>query len=483
MFDGVLGFVMALAIVMISTKLCGMLARYFGLPQVLGYIVAGILIGPALFGMLGFSLIGFHDGNTASFIALDEFSIDGHDNFTVLDVFSKIGVIIIMFSAGLETNLDDLKKTGLLATLVAVAGVVVPMILGTLVSLPFLSSGVIGGFTDVIQGVFVGTILTATSVAITVSVLKELGKINTRIGTTLVSAAIIDDVIGMIVLSVVTSLGTSGATDAVGFDWFKAQWWGTIIMIIAFFAVAIASGIGLHFLFHWMDNKWPNTHRLPILGLATCFVYSFVAEEIFGVADITGAYLAGVVLSTVNRMAAYTGRKIEVNNYMIFGPVFFAAIGINMDFGGLSGWLILFAAAFVFVGLLGKIIGCGAVIKLNKGTWREAGITGVGMMARGEVALIVTNKGIEAGIIPSDLMIMTVLLILFSSILTPILLKKLFNGHVEPKELSEKTVSGADGDTEAYARKEVTDDASGAANATNMTAGNNTGFESNAENK
>ena len=182
-------------------------------------------------------------------------------------------------------------------------------------------------------------------------------------------------------------------------------------------------------------------------------------------------------------MAAYTGRKIEVNNYMIFGPVFFAAIGINMDFGGLSGWLILFAAAFVFVGLLGKIIGCGAVIKLNKGTWREAGITGVGMMARGEVALIVTNKGIEAGIIPSDLMIMTVLLILFSSILTPILLKKLFNGHVEPKELSEKTVSGADGDTEAYARKEVTDDASGAANATNMTAGNNTGFESNAENK
>ncbi len=442
MFDGVLGFVMALAIVMISTKLCGMLARYFGLPQVLGYIVAGILIGPALFGLLGFSLIGFHGSDVASFIALDEFSLDGHDNFTVLDVFSKIGVILMMFSAGLETNIDDLKKTGALATVVAVAGVAIPMILGAVISIPFLSSGVIGGFTEVIQGVFVGTILTATSVAITVSVLKELGKINTRIGTTLVSAAIIDDVIGMVVLSVVTSLGTTGAADATGFEWFKSQWWGTIIMIIAFFAVAIASGIGLHFLFQWMDKKWPNTHRLPILGLATCFVYSFIAEEIFGVADITGAYLAGVVLSTVNRMAAYTGRKIEVNNYMIFGPVFFAAIGINMNFGGLSGWLILFAAAFVVVGLLGKIIGCGAVIRLNKGTWREAGITGVGMMARGEVALIVTNKGIEAGIIPSDLMIMTVLLILFSSIMTPILLKKLFGGHVEPKTLSVETESG-----------------------------------------
>ena len=431
MFNGVLGFVMALAIIMISTKLCGMLARRFGLPQVLGYIVAGLLVGPAIFGMFGVSLIGFGESNVNSFVALDEFSLDGHDNFTVLDVFSKIGVILIMFSAGLETNMEDLKKTGLIATLIAIAGVSIPLILGLLISIPFIVNGLIAGFDNVIQGVFVGTILTATSVAITVSVLKELGKINTRIGTTVVSAAIIDDVIGMVVLSVVTSLGTPVASDATGFEWFKSQWWGTVIMIIAFFVVAIGAGIGIHYLFKWMDRQWPNHHRLPILGLAICFSYSFLAEKIFGVADITGAYRAGVIIATVKRPAVYTEERIEVHNYMIFGPVFFASIGINMNFEGLTGWIILLSILFVLVGLLGKIIGCGVVVKANKGSLREAAIAGIGMMARGEVALIVTNKGMEAGIIPGDFMIMTVLLILFSSLLTPILLKKAFNGHTE----------------------------------------------------
>lgn len=444
MFHGVLGFILALAIIMISTKLCGLLFRKFNLPQVLGYIVAGIFMGPAVFGFAGFSLIGFQEqvDNVSSLVILDEFTFTlagGNDKYTILDVFSKIGVILIMFGAGLDTDLKELKRTGVTSTLVACAGVAVPLVLGLLISLPFLGSGLVDGeevqFTSIIQGVFVGAILTATSVAITVSVLKELGKINTRIGTILVSAAIIDDVIGMIVLSVVTGLGTAEGNAALsGFDWFKAQWWGTSIMIVAFFAVAIGVGIGLHYLFSWMDKKWPSTHRLALFSLAVCFIYAFLAEEIFGVADITGAYIAGVMLSTVNRMAHYTNKKIDVNNYMIFGPVFFASIGINMDFNGLSGWLILFAALFVAVGLLGKIIGCGFVIKVKKGTWREAAITGIGMMARGEVALIVTQKGMDAGIIPESFMIMTVMLILFSSVLTPILLKVMFSGHKDPSD-------------------------------------------------
>ena len=429
---------MVLAIIMVATKVCGLLFRKLNLPQVLGYIIAGVLVGPALIGMSGFSLIGFQSeaDEIACFVMLDEFTLNDGGTFTILDVFSKIGVILIMFCAGLETDLKELKKTGLISTLVAVAGVAVPLVLGLLVSLPFMGTGLIDeSFDSVVQGLFVGTILTATSVAITVSVLKELGKINTRIGTILVSAAIIDDVIGMVVLSVMTGLGTAdGAAGLTGFDWFKAQWWGTVIMIIAFFAVAIGLGIGLHYLFSWMDKKWPSTHRLALFGLAIGFVYAFAAEEIFGVADITGAYIAGVMLSTVHRMASYTNKQVDVNSYMIFGPVFFASIGITMSFEGLSGWLVLFTALFVLAGLLGKIIGCGAVIKLNKGSWREAGIAGVGMMARGEVALIVTTKGIEAGIIPESFMIMTVMLILVSSVLTPILLKVLFAGHRDPSD-------------------------------------------------
>ena len=398
MVDGILGFVMVLAIVIVSTKLCGLLFRRLHLPQVLGYIIAGVLIGPALFGMGGFSLIGFQsDADSVScLVMLDEFTLNDGSTYTILDVFSKIGVILIMFCAGLETDLEELKKTGLISMFVAIAGVSVPLVLGLCVSLPFMGSGLVdGSFTTVVQGLFVGTILTATSVAITVSVLKELGKINTRIGTILVSAAIIDDVIGMVVLSVMTGLGTAGGgAQLSGFDWFKAQWWGTLIMIVAFFAVAIVVGIGLHYLFKWMDKKWPSTHRLALFGLATCFVYAFVAEEVFGVADITGAYFAGVIISTVNRVATYADKKADVSSYMIFGPVFFASIGMTMSFDGLSGWLVLFSALFVLAGLVGKIAGCGTVIKLSGGTWREAGIAGVGMMARGEVALIVITKGI-----------------------------------------------------------------------------------------
>ncbi|MDE6585224.1 MAG: cation:proton antiporter, partial [Clostridia bacterium] len=311
-------------------------------------------------------------------------------------------------------------------------GVAVPMVLGILIALPFSELGL--GVTNIYNCIFIGAILTATSVAITVSVLKELGKINSKLGTTIVSAAIIDDVIGIVVLSVVTGIASAGgAENLTGFDWFKAQWWGTIIMIIAFFVVAIGLGFGISKLFRWLEKKWPNTHRLPVFSIVVCFVYAWAAEEIFGVADITGAFLAGIILSTAHRSSEYTDKKVEVNTYTIFAPVFFANIGIsNIHFTDMSGMLILFAFLAVLLGLIGKIVGCGAVAKCFKYGWRESTIAGVGMMARGEVALIVTGKAMESGL-PSQLMLMTVLLILVSSILTPILLKVLYSkGKGEP---------------------------------------------------
>ncbi len=424
MFDGnsAIGFCMVLAVILFATKLLGLVFRKIGLPQVLGYIIAGILIGPALFGDLigkhGFALIGFEGGEYWSFLVLPEGS-------TVLSIFSKIGVLFLMFSTGLETNIKELKSAGLASTLIACAGVAVPMIFGILIALPFSELGL--GVTNIYNCVFIGAILTATSVAITVSVLKELGKINTKLGTTIVSAAIIDDVIGIVVLSVITGIAQSGgAENLTGFAWFKAQWWGTLIMIIAFFAVGIGLGFGISKLFRWLEKKWPNTHRLPVFSIVVCFLYSWAAEEIFGVADITGAFLAGIILSTAHRASTYTDKKVEVNTYTIFAPVFFANIGISsIHFTGMSGMLILFAVCTVLLGLIGKIIGCGAVAKCFKYSWRESTIAGVGMMARGEVALIVTGKAVEAGM-PQEFVIMTVLLILISSILTPILLKVLY---------------------------------------------------------
>lgn len=422
MFEGnsALGFCMVLAIVLVTTKLFGLLFRKIGLPQVLGYIIAGIIIGPAIFGdFCGFALIGFEGSEYLSFLSLP-------DKDNALMIFAKIGVLFLMFSTGLETNIKELKSAGLAATLIACAGVAIPMALGILVALPFSEIGL--GVTNIYNCVFIGAILTATSVAITVSVLKELGKINTKLGTTIVSAAIIDDVIGIVVLSIVTGIANAGSSEGLtGFEWFKAQWWGTVIMIVAFFVVAIGLGFGISKLFRWLEKKWPNTHRLPVFSIVVCFVYAWAAEEIFGVADITGAFLAGIILSTAHRASEYTDKKIEVNTYTMFAPVFFANIGISsISFSeGLSGWLFLFAVIAVIMGLIGKIVGCGAVAKCFKYNWRESAIAGVGMMARGEVALIVTQKAVEAGL-PEEFMIMTVLLILISSILTPILLKVLY---------------------------------------------------------
>lgn len=421
MFEGnsALGFCMVLAIILLTTKILGLVFRKIGLPQVLGYIIAGILIGPAIFGdFCGFSLIGFEGKEYFTLLAMPE------EN--ALGIFAKIGVLLLMFSTGLETNIKELKSAGLASTLIACSGVAIPMVFGILIALPFSDLGL--GVTNIYNCIFIGAILTATSVAITVSVLKELGKINTKLGTTIVSAAIIDDVIGIIVLSIVTGIAQAGdASDLTGFEWFKAQWWGTVILIIAFFIVAIAGGFGISKLFKWLDSRWPTTHRIPVFSLAVCFLYAWVAEEVFGVADITGAFLAGIVLSTVHRASEYTDKKIEVNTYTIFAPVFFANIGISsISFSeGMSGWLFLFAALAVLLGLIGKIVGCGAVAKCFKYNWRESTIAGVGMMARGEVALIVTGKAMESGL-PQHFMLMTVLLILVSSILTPIFLKLLY---------------------------------------------------------
>ena len=435
-----LGYVVIIAIVLLATKLCGLLFRKMHLPEVLGFIIAGIIIGPAVFGQFcGFTFIGFEDAvNAGTYKAL--FALEGATGSNeVMAVFSKIGVILIMFSAGLETNIKDIKNTGFASVMMASMGVIVPFALGFAISLPFGSIGL--GIENVYRCVFIGTILTATSVAITVSVLKELGKINTKLGTTIVSAAVIDDVIGIVVLSIVTSIARSGNVVADnGFDAFKATIYGTIIMIVAFFIVAIVAGFGVNRLFKWLEKKWPHTHRLPIFSIVVCFVYSWVAEEIFGVADITGAFLAGIVLATVHRSSEYVDSKINVDTYTIFAPMFFANIGIsNIDFSGVGGTIVLFALLAVLMGLIGKIMGCGGVAKAFGYGWRESAIGGVGMMARGEVALIVTqtvtdkNSGLGDHALGGEFMIMTVLLILISSILTPILLKVLYSKELPLK--------------------------------------------------
>ena len=389
-------FLLDLAIILFSTKVLGLVMKKLGLPQVVGALLAGILVGPAIWSPL--------TGGRFVPVSYTEF----------LKFLAELGVIMIMFEAGLETDLKELKNSGLKASFVALCGVLVPLGLGFLIAIPFFS---LSSFDNVLSCVFVGVIITATSVSITVATLRELGKLKGRVGTVILSAAIIDDVIGIIILTFVSGLKNPAV----------AKPYMVLVKTALFFIVGIGVGVGLNFLFRFLAKKWPHRRRVPIFGLVVCFFYAFCAERFFGIADITGAYLAGILLSNMKE-ANYIERKIDVSSYMIFSPVFFASIGIKTSFAGFKPSILLFCLLFVFAGLLGKIIGCGGAAKLCGFSWKESARVGIGMMARGEVALIVTQKGIQAGIIPELYLAAVIVLVIVSSLLAPILLKLLFRG-------------------------------------------------------
>ncbi|GFI01814.1 cation:proton antiporter [Lachnospiraceae bacterium 64-25] len=377
-----------LAIIVIAAKLFGIVARKLKAPQVVGEIVAGLIIGPSILGWV----------NQTDFLMQ----------------MAEIGVILLMFSAGLETDLKELMKTGPIATLIACAGVFIPLLLGAAYYMLFYGISPWGS-EEFYKAVFVGTILTATSVSITVQSLKEMGKLKGKVGTTILSAAIIDDVIGIIVLTFV-----------IGFKNPNSKPSTVIINTALFFALALVVGFISYKLFKYLDKRYPHTRRIPIAGLAYCFLLAYVAERYFGIADITGAYVAGIILCSIND-SSYIERKVDVNSYMLFGPVFFASIGLKTNIDSVTGGILLFSLGFVLVGLVSKIIGCGLMAKICKFNGNDSFKIGVGMMTRGEVALIVSQKGLSAGLLEPVYFTSVILLIIVSSIATPIILKILYS--------------------------------------------------------
>jgi len=320
-----------------------------------------------------------------------------------------------MFEAGLGTNLKELKKSGLKATLIACFGVLVPMILGAVIFMSFYGFDSFGS-ERFNKGLFIGTIMAATSVSITVAALKELGKLNDSVGTTIVSAAIIDDVIGIIVLTLVIGLSGESQTVSVG---------SILLKVVIFFAIAIGTGFFVFKGMSWLDHKFTHQRRIPIISLCYCFALAYVAETYFNIADITGAYVAGVVLCNLADRD-YIERRVDISSYMIFAPVFFAGIGLKTTFGAMDMRLILFSVCFVVIALVGKIIGCGGCARALGFDGKDSMRIGVGMMTRGEVALITAQKGLAIGLISADFFTPVIILILVSSVITPILLKKLY---------------------------------------------------------
>ena len=332
-----------LAIIILAAKFMGLVAKKCRIPAVAGEIVAGLIIGPCLL----------------KWVAPSDF----------ISQMAEIGVILIMFSAGLETNLKELKKTGIKALVIACSGVAVPLVGGALLYAGFYGADGPGS-ESFFRALFIGCIMTATSVSITVESLREMGHLQSTIGQTILSAAIIDDVIGIIVLTFVLGMKDPANKPVM-----------VLVKTGAFLVLALLFGIVFYQIFKKIDARYPHTRRIPIIGLGLCFILSFIAEKYFGIADITGAYIAGIILCNI-RDASYIDRKVSINSYMIFAPIFFVGIGLKTDFSHIVVDMILFSVLFVLVACLAKIIGCGFISKCMKFGWADSLKIGVGMMTR-----------------------------------------------------------------------------------------------------
>lgn len=382
-------YLLDLALILLSTKLLGMLTKRIQMPQVVGSLLAGLILGPAVLNIL----------------TETEF----------LTQLSELGVIVLMFSAGMGTDLQELKHSGKAGLLVALLGVLVPLAMGTGLAWAAGQAGLIetSGF---LEDVFIGTVLTATSVGITVETLKELGRLETKVGNTILAAALIDDVLGLIALTLVSSV--AGGDESVLLVLGK---------IVLFFVFAAVVGYAANRLFCWMMGLWKerNRRRYPVLAFVLCLLMAYCAEEFFGVADITGAYVAGLVISQTPK-AVFIQSRYEPLSYLLLTPVFFASVGINIQMTGMNRDLLIFSVLLLVISVISKVVGCGLGAKLCKFSNRESLQVGAGMVCRGEVALIVANRGLAMGVLTPAMMTPVIITVIGGTILTPILLKIVF---------------------------------------------------------
>ena len=381
-------FLMDLAIILLSTKLMGLLTQRFHLPQVVGALVAGLLLGPACLGIL----------QETDFIKST----------------AEIGVIVLMFCAGLETDVEELKRSGKASLVIALLGVLVPLGGGFLVALFFNHPNRIPSDASAslfLQNLFIGVILTATSVSITVETLKELGKLQTKSGSAIMGAAVIDDILGIIALTIVTSMADESVSLVT-----------VLLKILGFFVFVAVCGFAFYKFYVWWSSFGRLKHRHAIIAFVFCLVMSYCAEELFGVADITGAYLAGMIIA-MTQTTQYLASQFDTVSYLLLSPMFFASIGLRVEIPQMSAMIILFTVVLVLVAIITKIIGCGLGCKLCGYRTCTSLQVGVGMVSRGEVALIVANQGVSYGLISSPLLGPIVIMVLITTIVTPILQK------------------------------------------------------------
>jgi Kef-type K+ transport system membrane component KefB len=405
-----------LAVIVATAKLAGATATRFGQPSVFGEILAGLILGPTFVDLLGWPMF------------LPAVNEVGHSGvLPVVRDLAEIGVILLMFVAGLETDLPGMRRVGKVAFWAALGGVVVPLVGGALTAVAF-------GFPLYWEGIFIGTVLTATSVSISAQTLLEIGAMRSREGSTILGAAVIDDVMGIVLLSLVVALAkaSTGDTGLTGLVF-------VVLRLALYFAVAVAAG-------RWLE---PILHRAQSLGvsqsvlaaaLVLAFLYAWSAEYIGAVAPITGSYIAGVLLART-RFKGEIDAGIHPLTYSMFVPVFFISIGLLAN-GRELGERALFTAVLVLVAIAAKALGSGLCARLCGFSGRESLRVGVGMISRGEVGLIVAGYGLANGIISQQVFSASVIVVLATTMVTPPMLRLVFPKGLHERVAVDETVVG-----------------------------------------
>lgn len=390
-------FLLWIALILISTKVLGLLCKAVHLPEVVGALLAGVILGPSALGLM---------------------SMEG-DTGTLLTYVAEMGVIFLMFSAGLDTDLKELKANIGASFVTALIGVIVPLI-GGMIGYALYFGEDLSNYDQMLQSLFVGVVLTATSVSITVETLREMGRLSGKVGMTILGAAIIDDILGMVVLAVVSSMKDTSVKPT------------TVLIKIVLYFVLILILFMVTSRLEFAIEKNDHKRRVAIFAIAFCFILAYVSEIGFGIADITGAYFAGVMLCQ-SKIRDYVDVKIHDVSTVFFSCIFFASVGLKVTLGGMTLKVWMFAVILTLIAIISKMVGCGLGAKICKFTWKESLQTGVGMISRGEVALIVAEKGRQVGLISEDLFAPIILVVIVTTLITPILLKVVFKGD-EPAE-------------------------------------------------
>ena len=302
-----------IVIILVATKLLGIICRKLKMPEVLGALFAGIILGPIVFGI----------------IEKDE----------SIELLANLGVVLLMFFAGIETDVEQFKKAGKSAFVIAIFGVFVPLVLGTAAAFIF--------FDNIIENIFIGVILTATSVSITVATLNELGKLRTRSGVNILGAAVIDDVVGLLLISVLIAYTNRGSGESLIL---------TVVEIVAFCIAAILLVIFLPKIINKFLKKTQPTRAVFTFAICGAILSAFLAEEV-GIAAITGAYVFGLVISQIDRKN-YFKHRIKIISSGFLSPIFFASVGLTATREGLNLNVILIAVVMTVVAVVGKIVGC-----------------------------------------------------------------------------------------------------------------------------